>query len=394
MGKKPGSSSLPAPPPVPVDFGTNALVMLGIVASLTFIAGSAVLNYRMGYNSAGNATDGTIYGALAAAGDGLKAVSPFAAGYAWKKREWVAVAAAVVIFSVLSAYSFTSSLGFSSQHRAHKEGVAAAEMERHSDTRKTVTRDRKRLDELGPQRSSAEVKQALDNLLDAPIGAGRWTVRQVSEGCAKNKRTTKKACATVATLKLEHLRAEEAEHLAAEVKSLTVQKPRKTIVTSADPQTDALAFLGRLLHLLPKGTTEYGQSEHAGDGLALLMALFIELGSGFGLFVATTPWRSRAPVQIPEPKSPSLPAMEGGPPLEMFAAERLQRKTGHALQLAIAFESYKEWCEQRNKTMQGRTRFERGLLKLAKELGLDVDNGLSGWVIRDVALRNSSPMLR
>jgi len=387
MGTKPGNSSSPAPTLASADFITNALVVLGIVASLTFIGGSALLNYRMGYTSADNPTDGIVYGSLAAAGDGLKALSPFVAAYGWRNRDWMAMTAATVIFVIFTAYSFTSSLGFSSQHRAVKEGTAAAEMERHQDARTQIDADRNRLASLGPQRSSAEVDQQLQNQLNSPIGSGRWTVDQMSDGCVKNKPVTRAACKVIAKLKEEKLRAEEGERLSVEIKSLATTTKTTTVIQSVDPQTDALAFLGRVLHLLAKDSkaSEHG-SQHAGFGLALLMALVIELGSGLGLYVATTPWRRRpAKPQSPEQPSAALPAIPGGPPLEAFAAERLQREPGQELHLAVAFDAYKKWCELHQRTVQGRVRFERGLLKLAKEIGLDVDS--ASLIIRDVAVR-------
>lgn len=397
MGTKPGSSSLPAPPRDGADLSAHALAVVGILASLVFVGGSAMLNYRMGFTSADNVTDGTIYGSLAAAGDGLKAMAPFAAACAWKRRQWPALAAAVTVFAVFTAYSFTSSLGFSSQHRAHKDGSNTAAMERHRDARRQIDRDRARLDALGPQRGAAELAQAIDNVLKSPVGTGRWTVGQLSDGCARNKPLTRQACAKIATLKEEKLRSDDAERLAAEVKALTAQTGNAPVVGTADPQADALTFLGRTIHLLPPAgqTSDAAEETQTGYGLALLMAVFIELGSGLGLFVATTPWRTLAPKPPQaESLSPSLPAIAAGPPIESFAAERLQRKQGHELHLAVAFEAYKEWCEQRNKSMQGRSRFDRGLLRLARELDLDVDSGLSGWVIRDVALRNAPFRLR
>lgn len=99
----------------------------------------------MGYGSACNPTDGTIYGSLAAAGDGLKTLSPFVAAYGWKHRQWLAVSAASIVFLTFTAYRFTSLLGFSSQHRAEKEGSAAAAMERHADARNAITRAHARL---------------------------------------------------------------------------------------------------------------------------------------------------------------------------------------------------------------------------------------------------------
>lgn len=388
MAMKRGSSSSPAPPRASADRATDALVVFGILVSLTFIGGSALLNYRMGFHSADNDVDGNIYGGLAAAGDGLKALSPFVAAWGWKHRDWLATIAATIVFVVFTAYSFTSALGFSSQHRASKQAANAGAIERHDDARATIRRDEARLNQLGPQRSSAEIRQAITNQLQAPLGSGRWTVDQLSTGCTVYKPVTRNACANVADLKLEAARSEEAERLAVDIRGLTTKKDAPVLQT-ADPQADALTFLGRVLHLIPAEDKKEDQDEkRTAYGLALLMAIFIELGSGLGLYISTTPWRSRAANTCAEyaPAS-SLPAIFDGPPIEAFAAERLERRQGHELYLAVAFEAYREWCELRDKPMLGRARFERGLLRLAKELGLNVDSGVSGWLLHDVRLR-------
>lgn len=388
MGMKPGSSSSPAPAKGPGDRAADALVVLGIAASLVFIVGSALLNYRMGYASAGNPVDGTIYGGLAAAGDALKALSPFVAASAWRRRQWAAVAAAAVVFAVFTSYSFTSSLGFSSSHRADKAGHATALMEQHDDARKTIARVRARLDALGPQRSGAEVKQAIANALAAPVRSGRWTVEQVSDGCALNKPATRQACLEIANLKAESLRALEAERLEAELKALAAKTSATPVVTTADAQTDALAYLSRLFHV----TAGPDASARAGEGLALLMAVFIELGSGLGLYIVTTPWRAAKDRREPAP-SPPLAQLEAFPPLERFVAESLQRRRGAELTVALAFGAYREWCGVQRCGTLGKARFERAFLKLAREIGLDVEHTMSGWSVRDVTL-GRAPALR
>jgi hypothetical protein len=361
-------------------------VAVGVTASVVFVCGSAVLNYRMGYASASNPLDGVVYGSLAAAGDGLKAVAPFGVAYAWRRRQWLAVPLAAALFVAFTLYSFTASLGFSAQHRAHKEGEAAASIEGHADRRAEIKRARARLEALGLQRGSGEVRQAIANLSAKPVGSGRWTVTQVSEACTKNKRLTQTPCADIAALKLELARAEEAERLVASLKALTDDAPDGPLVTTADAQTEALAFLGGRMIVLPQ-QNDGKDMARAGYALAVLMAVFIELGSGLGLYVATLPLRRRpGSLSAPLP-SPSFPAIPHGPSVDMFVMERLQRRSGAGVTVSEAFESYKTWCEVRGKSMIGRTRFERGLVKLAREIGLDADCGLSGWVIRDVALR-------
>lgn len=370
------------------------LAVVGVAASLVFVVGSAVLNYRMGFTSATNGVDGVVYGSLAAAGDGLKAVAPFGAAYAWRRRQWLGVLLAGTVFAAFTLYSFTSSLGFSAQHRAHKEGAALSAIESHADRRAEIARARARLDALGPQRGSAEVAQAMANLNAKPVGSGRWTVAQVSDGCTKNKPVTRDDCRTLAALALELLRAGEAERLAADIKALTGRPAGAPALQSADPQTEALAVLGRALSLLPRGNDGH-DGGRAGTALAVLMAVFIELGSGLGLYVSTLPLRKR-PTDAPRPPSPlpSLPAMPHAPPLEAFAMERLQRMDGNALTVADAFAAYKAWCDVRGVSMVGGTRFERGLLKMMREVGLETRHGMSGWLIVDVGLRRERRRLR
>ena len=99
----------------------NCGVVAGMVLSLALIGVSALLNFRMAYRMGDTELDAWIYGGGAASADGLKALLPFFIAWAMYKREYLAVAAASVLFAVMTAYSFSAGMGFAAQLRSYQE---------------------------------------------------------------------------------------------------------------------------------------------------------------------------------------------------------------------------------------------------------------------------------
>ena len=103
----------------------DALVIIGIVASLALIVGSVLLNFRMAYRSADTEFDAWLYGIVAGAADCIKAMMPFAIAWGLRKRDRIAVVAGAAVFGIFTLYSFSSAVGFAAQHRNRKSRGAA-----------------------------------------------------------------------------------------------------------------------------------------------------------------------------------------------------------------------------------------------------------------------------
>jgi hypothetical protein len=355
-------------------------VVLGIAASCVLIAVSALLNYRMGYRSADTELDGIIYGSGAGAGDLLKAVAPFVIFWGWKHKDYLAALSAAALYVVISGYSLTAALGFAAQHRAHKDGENLGVIEKRGDLRRQLGRAEARLAELGTQRTPLEVAEAINGILKRPIPGNSRTVSEQSAQCTLNRKSTREACAEIAGLRTELARAQEAERLAAESKQIRKDLDATntgSVVTMADPQVEALTRTAKVATLpIDRKDVEFG--------LAWLLALFIELGSGLGLYVSTTPWRSRSGEGGGRKGKQERNARPGLGAVDSYVLERLERVVGEELKFAEIFMDYQAWCRWQGATAFNRDMFDAQLAELAEAAGISIAARHRVPVMRDV----------
>lgn len=347
----------------PADsLAVNAVVLVGVVVSVGLIAVSALLNFRMGYRSADTEFDGLVYGAGAGLGDALKAISPFMLHAGLRNRDWLAAVAAALIFSVFSVYSFTAALGFAADHRASKAGVAQGAIDTRKDARAEKTRLDARLLLLGPQRPSKEISSQIEAVYREPAYRGGKSVAQVSAHCTLMRTSTRERCASIGNLNAELARAEEAERLSEQANALRLElEGLGGAAESADAQVDAL---GRVAVKVSRAVAP----EDIGLGLSVLLALFVELGSGLGLYVSTTPWRART-------GGAAFAAASNEQrlgPVEGFVVERLEPHEDGSLTMGMLFAGYSTWCGENGLVPYARRDFQHRFGKLADEAGMRV----------------------
>lgn len=378
MNLRYGTLSKNTPPAASSGWILNSVVSLGVMVSLGLIAVSALLNFRMGYRSADTEFDGWVYGLGASCGDVLKAISPFMAFWGMRRREWVAMAAAILLFIVFTAYSFTAALGFAAEHRSSKRAANLRDIEHHGDVRGELDRAEASLKLLGAQRSSAEVESAVVTAYRQFVGSSGKTVETASAKCTLNRLATRATCLEIAKLGEEVARAKESERLAATVTTLRSELDHResgASSTSADPQVDAIKRAAMVASL----TVE---SDDISYGLSFLMALFIELGSGLGLYVSTTPWRERRQARrAPDPQPTAVaeimpPAKATNAigrlmgPLDGYAHERLEKDQEGRVSTGALYQDYMSWCRSRGYLPYTRGEFGKQFAELANFVGM------------------------
>jgi hypothetical protein len=326
----------------------------------------------MGCRSADTAFDGWVYGLAVGMGDGLKALSPFVGAWGFRHRDYLASGAAVLVFVVFTAYSFTAALGFAAEHRASKASTSLDRIERHADLRHQYDRNEQRLGELGTQRTPEEVKGAIIAALNKPAGKG--TVARISDNCRLNRAAIRTACAHIGKLQQELARANEAAALTkaqGDLRHALNAIPGGT-AASDDPQEDALQRVARV-------ATVDVDRKSIGSFLAFLLALLIEFGSGMGLYIATTPWRARAEeIQAEEPKPNRQLAtakVQAATLVDAYALERLEPHEQSEVTVADLFADYLVWCRWRRQTPLSRAAFTRAFEELARAAGIGKGTG-------------------
>lgn len=333
---------------------------VGVVSSLGLVAVSALLNFRMGYRSADTELDGWIYGLGAGLADTLKALTPFMIAYGMKHRDWLAAGAAAMLFAVFTAYSFTAAIGFAAEHRSAKAAQLTAAIETRQDLRGELRRQQEELNQLGTGRPSAEIEADIAGLLGKPVGPRARPVADVSAGCTLSRAASRDACAAVATLASELARArkrDRAEDSVRQLRSALENGGGEGARATPDAQVDAIRRFGRLVR-------QSLSERQVGFVLSVLLALLVEVGSGLGLFVATTPWRhGGAPAgtvrHVPQPA-----------PVDSFMLDGLQPSPGAELGVTDLYLAYRHWSVARGQLTLPRVVFARQFGALAGSAGI------------------------
>jgi hypothetical protein len=345
----------------------HALGVLGVLAAGVLLAVSAAMNWRFGYTLGKTELDGFIYGSASAAADCLKALVPFFFFAALRNKMWSQAAASALVWVVVTAYSLTSALGHAALNRMDTAGQRAIEAQSYKDHRADLKRAQEQLSWIPQHRPAATVQGELDGLKNRREWS--WT-----NGCtAVNGKTNRDFCQRFHGLTAEQASAQQAVALETRIAAIQAKldtMDHGTVMAEADPQAAVLTKLASVF--LPGMNVEDMQT-----GLAIFIALLLEVGSAFGMYIAFSQWRlydleapaaptmaaiaerstavvSPAPA-IASPGSgandnrsaPKLVAPETD--VERYYKERIDAQEGSSLTATVLYEDYRAWCEEQEK---------------------------------------------
>jgi hypothetical protein len=252
------------------------LGVLGVVAAGILLAVSAAMNYRFGFSLGKTALDGQIYGAASAAADCFKALVPFFLFAAIRNKMWSQAFAAAVVWAVVTSYSMTSALGHAALNRLDTTGQRAVEAANYKDLRADSKRAQDQLDWI-PAHRPAETVSAELNVLKAQR---LWmSTRECTEVMGKSAR---EFCQQFHKLNAEYasgLQSQKLESRIAEIGAKLSKTAGGTVMAEADPQASVLARITGL------------EVDKVQTALTIFVALLIEIGSAFGMYVAFAYWR-------------------------------------------------------------------------------------------------------
>jgi hypothetical protein len=254
----------------------HALGVLGVVAAGILLAVSAAMNYRFGFSLGKTALDGQIYGAASAAADCFKALVPFFFFAAIRNRMWSQALAAGVVWAVVTGYSMTSALGHAALNRLDTTGQRAVEAAHYKDLRADSKRAEEQLTWI-PAHRPAETVAAELNVLKAQR---HWLL---THECAEiSGKAAREFCQQFHKLNAEFASALESHKLESRIADNATKLANTTagtVMAEADPQASVLSKITGLA--IDKVQT----------ALTIFVALLIEIGSGFGMYVAFAYWR-------------------------------------------------------------------------------------------------------
>jgi hypothetical protein len=329
------------------------------------------MNWRFGFSLGRTELDGQIYGAASAAADCMKALVPFFFFAAIRNRMWSQAAASALVWVVVTAYSMTSALGHAALNRFDSAGHRAATVAAYKDHRVDLARAEEQLTWI-PQHRPAQTVQAE---IDALKSDRAWVWTQGCTDVTGSKGRT--YCQNYHALAAELASAEQSIALEARIADIHGKidgQNGATVMSEADPQAAVLAKLAALI--APNVKVEDVQT-----ALTVFIALLLEVGSAFGMYIAFSQWRlyerhtPAAPRMVPvstaaaavaapqkavaiaKPRSGandnrSAPAQRLIAPetdVERFYKERIETQDGSSLTATSLYEDYCAWCEEQQK---------------------------------------------
>ncbi|MES0385145.1 MAG: hypothetical protein ABUJ98_11235 [Hyphomicrobium sp.] len=354
----------------------HALGVLGVLAAGVLLAVSAAMNWRFGFSLGRTEFDGQIYGAASAAADCMKALVPFFFFAALRTKMWSQAAASALVWVVVMAYSMTSALGHAALNRLDMAGQRAATVQTYKDHRADLKRAQEQLSWIPQHRPAQAVQSQIDSV--KADRAWRWT-----KGCTKVTGPKGRSyCQKYHGFTAELASAEQANVLEARIadtQAKLAQSGGATVMSEADPQAAVLAKLAGVF--MPSIKVEDVQT-----ALTVFIALLLEVGSAFGMYVAFSQWRlydsyapaapNMAPVSAavaaePPPKAVAITKPRSGAndnktandtervpaartlapetDVERFYKERIETQDGSSLTATSLYEDYCGWCEEQRK---------------------------------------------
>lgn len=270
----------------------HVLGVLGVLAAGVLLAVSAAMNWRFGFSLGRTELDGQIYGAASAAADCMKALVPFFFFAAVRNRIWSQAAASALVWTVVTTYSMTSALGHAALNRFDSTGERAQEAQVYKDLRTELKRAEEQAGWIPQHRPYETVQSEIDGL--KLQRAWKW-----SDGCTKvNSKSERTLCQQLTSLDAElasAASAKQSDARIAELKSKIDATAGTPALSEADPQAKVLTELTNAF--FPNVKIENVQM-----ALTLFVALLLEIGSGFGMYVAFSQWRLYD--RQPKPVSP------------------------------------------------------------------------------------------
>ena len=348
----------------------HALGVLGVLAAGVLLAVSAAMNWRFGFSLGRTEFDGQIYGAASAAADCMKALVPFFFFAAVRNRMWSQAGASALVWVVVTAFSLTSALGHAALNRFDSAGKRAATVASYKDHRADMARAKEQLSWI-PQHRPAQAVQAE---IDAVKSDRAW---EWTNGCSDISGSKGRTfCQKYHGLAAELASAEQSITLEARISDLEnklADSKGTTVMSEADPQAAVLAKLAGILAPAIK-------IEDVQTALTVFIALLLEIGSAFGMYIAFSQWRlydrhaptapriapvstaaavvaAQKAVAIAKPRSGandnrSAPAARLIAPetdVERFYKERIETHDGSSLTATSLYEDYCAWCEEQQK---------------------------------------------
>ncbi len=244
--------------------------------ALTIFA-SGSMNYLSGYGFGRNDQEALVLGLLGIAADGWKSLGPIFILALYRARRPITLTLASIVWLACFSVAITSAVGLVAKNRSAMTGKQDALRTTHAMHMVELNELLAKRGSVASQRSSSEIKVAIDAVLSRPIWSEkrlRGTVGSMSDVCAEIGARTAAACVEVATLRQELAAIENAERIdqrIAALRSELLRLQQSGASLDSDPQADLIARL----------TGDRISASDVPTALVLLIVLMVEVVSAF-----------------------------------------------------------------------------------------------------------------
>lgn len=348
-----------------------------VLAAGVLMAVSSIFNYAFMASFARSEHEALFLGAAAVAGDLIKACLPFFIVLAWRGRRYVFAAVGSIVFGFLTLVSLVASLGYTADVRgstAQARSALSAELRQaeHALARITATRSA-----TGSMRAPAVVTEEIARLRQDRL----WeSSNECTDATTAASRTY---CARYFALRSEFASAAEAARIEASERDL-LAKVEKLRASGAGQEAEPQVAM--LVNLTGNRATAVRTA------LILAAAIFIEVGSGLGLYLAlqhssptrwcptrgndamrdgtTTTWKHAVPAngfsQLAVEARHSIYIEQ----IERYGVARLQPAQNGRTSIMQIFADYQQWSAQHNVAVMMRADFVDLLDDLVRDIGI------------------------
>jgi len=346
--------------------------ILGVAASLVLLAVSGAMNYMFLSSLGKTPIEAHALGAASAAADMLKALMPFFIAWGWRSRRYAVALPGLLVWTLFAGFSLLSAIGFAADNRGafnHTRESLNAAYESALAERKVAEARRATIPKHRP---AAVVSEEIERRKQDR----RWSsTKSCTDATLPESRIF---CDTYFALRAELASGVEAQRINRTIQNLKNETERLRADgagQAADPQVSLLARL-------------FGHAEsRVRLMLIVIVAILVEIGSGLGLFLATSHgafimqqgtqhltvkskeederpaecWR----VTAPDGRQVSVGTIED------FCLDCLWPEPSGVLSVAMLYAGYQEWCTTHKCEALEEAAFEAAFLSLAAKIGID-----------------------
>ena len=325
--------------------------------SIAILLLSAVLAWRLGFSLGASDVEKHILALVSVALEGWKVLLPFVLHKAWQQRRLIALVFGLLLWPLLTTYSFIGGLAFSELNRATVAGSRGAAVERTATQKAELADIANRLAGIATKRSSAEILAAIDARKQTPIRIGTETKALIEATRSCKDIVSKRGadlCAEIAALTQELAQAHERKRLEGrrdEIRASLAIASGLDWEGIADPQVAALAALTG------------GDATTVRRVINIGFAALLELVGGLGLFFAsllspTEPVRQRpTATRESEPNEPSGTPETDEQRLARYLAMRTTTAAGATIVASKLHADYSRWIHEQGSAPVSLTTF-------------------------------------